>query len=349
MIKLVLTLFLILAVIAPVRGTDAAPAASAPQAAGAQFGCGYASQVDALLEQTTQEEWSGWVKRLSGAEDALVGGKYTRITTRSSAALFDGTSRGYDYVREQVETWYPGQVEEDPYTGIAGKTWKNLILDIPGSVYPDEIVILSAHLDSVSTGADDNASGSAVLLEAARILQGQSLPRSLRLIWFTGEEQGLYGSLAYTRDHALTGVVGVINADMMGFDSNNDRCFELHVGTMPASEKVGRCFVNAIQTYGLDLRYDYLIGSATTRSDHASFWRAGVGAVEVLENVFNDQQPNGCAGADPSPYYHTPNDTFANMSPAYGFAVSRAALAAAFSLASPVPLQMLYFPFMLRY
>ncbi len=81
----------------------------------------------------------------------------------------------------------------------------NLIGEIPGTDLADEIVMLGAHFDSwhSGTGATDNAAGSAVMMEALRILQATGLPlrRTVRLALWSGEEQGLLGSRAYVADH----------------------------------------------------------------------------------------------------------------------------------------------------
>lgn len=79
----------------------------------------------------------------------------------------------------------------------------NTIAEIPGTVWPDEVVIVSAHIDSwdgpQSLGTTDNGTGSAVVLEAARLLAqaGARPKRTIRFILWTGEEQGLLGSSAY--------------------------------------------------------------------------------------------------------------------------------------------------------
>ncbi|MEM0982495.1 MAG: M20/M25/M40 family metallo-hydrolase [Planctomycetota bacterium] len=79
----------------------------------------------------------------------------------------------------------------------------NTIAEIPGTEKPDEVVIMSAHLDSWngpgSTGTVDNATGSSVTMEAARILAtvGVKPKRTIRFVLWTGEEQGLLGSRAY--------------------------------------------------------------------------------------------------------------------------------------------------------
>jgi Zn-dependent M28 family amino/carboxypeptidase len=81
----------------------------------------------------------------------------------------------------------------------------NVIAEIPGTDLKDELVMLGAHFDSwhSGTGATDNAAGSAVCLEAVRILQTLGLKprRTIRIGLWSGEEQGLLGSRAYVAEH----------------------------------------------------------------------------------------------------------------------------------------------------
>jgi carboxypeptidase Q len=81
----------------------------------------------------------------------------------------------------------------------------NLIAEIPGADKADEVVMLGAHFDSWNsgTGATDNAAGSAVMMEAMRILKASDLRtrRTIRLALWTGEEEGLLGSRAYVKEH----------------------------------------------------------------------------------------------------------------------------------------------------
>jgi len=133
-------------------------------------------------------------------------------------------------------------------------------------------------------------------MEAARVMADQAYQRTIRMIWFSGEEQGLIGSQAYLADHPFQNIVGVINLDMYGYDSNLDRCFEMHIGTLPAANRVGQCMVNVISTYGLDLHYDYLTydSDLSCCSDHCLFVRKGIGAIEILENYAAHSPSKGC-------------------------------------------------------
>ncbi len=340
--------FLLSVVFALIILAPSPAARAASQVSSIAPSCGYRLQTAQLLTQTSEASWVDWIKSLSGAQPVTFNQQTTTITTRYSPVLFDGSSpSAYDYVLETIRTWYPdSQIEEDPFF-YGTSTWKNLILTIPGEPADSESVILSAHLDSTSPastretlapGADDNASGSAALLEAARLFRDLPFQHTIRLIWFTGEEQGLVGSRAYASDHDLTGVIGVINLDMFSYDSDGDRCFEMHVGTLPASDQVGQCVNQSISAYHLNLKDDYINTSQAARfSDHASFWDKGIGAVEIGENFYTNGLPNGCDSSDETPFYHSIHDTVENMTTSFGFSITQAALAAASSLAGFLP------------
>src|SRR5256714_12165261 len=95
----------------------------------------------------------------------------------------------------------------------------NVVAEIRGSEKPDEWVIVGAHLDSwdFATGAQDNGSGAAQVLEAARAIAALGVPpkRSIRFALWGGEEEGLVGSLAYVQQHAaeLDKCIANLNTD----------------------------------------------------------------------------------------------------------------------------------------
>jgi hypothetical protein len=111
---------------------------------------------------------------------------------RIARILADGTPVQLE--AEIVNRWYP-----------EGKISYNAIAEIPGSDKRDEIVMAGGHLDSwhSATGATDNAAGCAIMMEAARILKALNVQprRTIRIALWSGEEQGLLGSLAYVKAH----------------------------------------------------------------------------------------------------------------------------------------------------
>lgn len=114
----------------------------------------------------------------------------------------------YNRMVRILEKGVPVKVELNIQTQFhdeAGKNGFNLIAEIPGTDLKDEIVMIGAHFDShhAGTGATDNATGSAAMMEALRILKaiGAKPRRTIRIALWGGEEQGLLGSRAYAREH----------------------------------------------------------------------------------------------------------------------------------------------------
>jgi carboxypeptidase Q len=91
------------------------------------------------------------------------------------------------------------------HTYPEGKTSYNAIAEIKGSDKADEVVMLGGHLDSwhSATGATDNGIGSSIMVEAIRVIQSMGLKprRTIRVALWSGEEEGLLGSLAYVKEH----------------------------------------------------------------------------------------------------------------------------------------------------
>src|SRR5579872_4080613 len=98
-------------------------------------------------------------------------------------------------------------------------TVNDVVAEIPGTTSPQDWVLMGAHLDSwdFATGAQDNGSGSAQILEAARAIAslGQAPKRSIRFALWGGEEEGLIGSQAYAHNHAneMDHCIAVLNTD----------------------------------------------------------------------------------------------------------------------------------------
>lgn len=105
----------------------------------------------------------------------------------------------------------------------------NLITEIKGTEYPEEVIVFMAHYDSVvfSTGVYDNGAGSVIIMELLRHYLENPPKRTLRFIWFGSEERGLLGSKAYVRDHEeeLKNIKFGINVDMGGPVLGEDKAF----------------------------------------------------------------------------------------------------------------------------
>jgi leucyl aminopeptidase len=298
------------------------------------------------------------LEELTGERSVLLYGDLYSITNRYSSHLFDGSDNAmaFQYIKSKLDDMgYPPNTEynhygyyEHNYTYNTNH-WKNLILTIPGvdQVDPQKL-IFAAHLDDLpdlsAPGAEDNGVGAAALLEIAHILRNYQFNATIRLIWFTGEEQGLRGSHAYVLDNTsfFGDLIGVINLDMFGYDEDDDGCFEIHAGSLAASQKLGDCLITVIDAYDFPLSYDYIkevVPSAT--SDHRSFWEDDVAAIEILENHYpsfpSDPYQQCGTVIDTNPYNHTANDTIANsLNIGHAFDIIKASLAAGATLAEPL-------------
>ena len=321
------------------------------------YTCDADPNVKALLDEMNQSRWIQWIGALSGKWPVSTKSGEGRILTRSSFVMFepDEGPNAFQYVQEELEDMGFAAGEEIsihtyafPYGDrYPERNWKNLILTLPGSdpELSKERVLLVAHLDSTSDqertlapGADDNASGAAGLLEAASVLRLFKFKRTLHLVWFSGEEQSRSGSKHFVEDYQewLPDIEGVINLDMFAFDWDDDRCFEVHAGTLPGSVQMGHCLMQVIEIYDLDLTFDFIDDeSAYTFSDHTPFWLEGVPAVMVFENGYY-QAGETCGKADRNYAYHTTADTLVYINPTTGFSILQASLAAAAHMAEPL-------------
>jgi len=93
----------------------------------------------------------------------------------------------------------------------------NIVAEIPGGSKKDEVVAIGAHFDSWhgGTGATDNGAGSAVMMEVMRVLSTLhvKMDRTVRIVLWSGEEQGLLGSKAYVKEHFGDPVKGVVTGE----------------------------------------------------------------------------------------------------------------------------------------
>lgn len=97
---------------------------------------------------------------------------------------------------------------------------QNVCVTIPGTLFPDRVIVIGAHYDSVpfGCGASDNAGGSATIMELFRHFAKNPPQKTLRFVWFGAEEVGLFGSKAYVKAHAeeLDAVDVMLNCDVCG-------------------------------------------------------------------------------------------------------------------------------------
>jgi hypothetical protein len=175
---------------------------------------------------------------------------------------------------------------------------------------PDEYVVIGGHYDSVTTdnftdpnapapGADDNGTGIAGVLEAARLLAGLDLERSVIFACWSGEELGLRGSRAWVNDAVAAGldIVIYLNMDCLGYPDEPDPAAIVYSDSSSLAVAALMCDLITENTdYGCATRVQP-IGA----SDQNSFWEAGYNVLDTS------------AGAGWSPYHHTPNDVIENV------------------------------------
>jgi len=199
------------------------------------------------------------------------------------------------------------------------------VLTIQGSVFPDEIVVLGAHLDStasgsIAPGADDDASGIATLSEVIRVIveTGFRPQRTIKFMGYAGEEGGLRGSgqIADSYELAGTDVIGAYQLDMTNYHGSVEVIWILTDYTNAAQNSF---VANLIDTYLTDLtRSTTACGYAC--SDHASWHLAGYVVSMTAETRFGQHNP----------FIHTSNDTISVSNNKAVHAVKFARLAACF-------------------
>ncbi|MGB8579804.1 MAG: M20/M25/M40 family metallo-hydrolase [Candidatus Sulfotelmatobacter sp.] len=172
----------------------------------------------------------------------------------------------------------------------------NVVAEIKGSEKPDEFVILGAHLDSweLGTGALDNGCNAAMVVDALRAIQASGVKprRSIRFLLFSGEEEGLLGSRAYSTAHRpeLDKAAGVII-----YDSGTGKTTGFSTGGHKDVLETAKTIIAPLRQFGLtELKTDMEWGT-----DHFDF---------MLEGV-----PTFVADQDEANYlenYHAVSDTY---------------------------------------
>jgi hypothetical protein len=196
-------------------------------------------------------------------------------------------------------SWARDQLEALNYTTrlqhitVNGSPSQNVIADKLGNAAGARaVVLLTAHLDSINIqggplapapGADDNASGSAGLLEIARVLATHDSEHDLRFILFGGEEEGLFGSQQYVASLPASErdrVRAVVNMDMIG--TMNTSTPSVMLEGAPVSQHVINGLAEAAATY-THLAVETSLHPFA--SDHVPFIDAGLPAVLTIEGV----------------------------------------------------------------
>jgi len=282
----------------------------------------------------------------AGARSAKIAAAVARVSpiriakeVRALAALSrDATEPGFqsatDLVRARLEQTGL-TVRLDPFD-LGGKGQvSNVVAVAPGVGGSRPVLIVSAHYDSIcrpgpgpAPGAEDNASGTAALLEIARVLAGEKLATEVWLVAFAGEEHGLWGSRHLA---ALPGLASaaqsVINMDMVGYRPG-DRPTEALLDGYPTGRSLEGRLAWAAQIYAALPCSAGLFSEG--HSDHRPFADLGIPSITVASAWWRRY-----------PHYHTSQDLPDQVDATMVAAVARAVaahvlLAAGFADGPPV-------------
>ena len=257
-----------------------------------------------IVKGVSKDEFLDLAGGLSGTKPITIGGQPVTLATRYTPSPQGTLSEQYvfEYFKSLGLT-----AQYDPWTGqtrCPGRSGRNVVAEIAGKTNPKRIYLITSHLDSTSPtptsapGADDNASGTAAVMIAARIMRAYTFDYTLRFVTFTGEESGLCGSDAYAREARARNddIRGVLNLDMIAWDGDDVKDVEIHAGTRPDSQELASLLVANMARYSPSLIPHVYKEDATNLSDHASFWASQYPALAATEYIFH---------GDMNPYIHS--------------------------------------------
>jgi len=193
--------------------------------------------------------------------------------------------------------------------------YSNVVAELPGIDTPEYIFIVCGHFDTTSNGerpgGDDNASGTAGVLEAARVLSQYSFNSTLRFIGFNAEEDWMKGSQDYVDSlPAGENILGVINLDMIlrpAWDSNPAAMIDLELETadLPICYDWVDIFINTAAQYCPSLVIDPAAPHTNywNAGDQGPFLSAGYAALLAIENTAPEVWSRGS-----NAYYHSSED-----------------------------------------
>ena len=181
-------------------------------------------------------------------------------------------------------------------------TGANVTARIAATTQTTKRIILGAHFDTVpnSSGANDNASGTAVVIAVARYLKDMPCRQyNVDIVLFDEEEVGLVGARAYAQTLSSADVIAVHTVDQVAWDSDNDHRFELEMPTVTLEMQ----YKAAASALGVPTTT-----TTTEGTDHEAFRDRGFAAVGLTEEY---------VGGDTSPYRHLTTDTYSTVDATY--------------------------------
>ena len=286
--------------------------------------------VQSILDDVRIDSMMKWVGEVSGEVPVIINGVEQTITSRHKNNAGNALSQAY-LMQKLVQFGYT------PVEQSFSTTGKNILVTKPGNGSTDEVVIICAHYDAMPGGildapaADDDGSGVAAVLEAARIMADVEFVHPIVFALWDEEEQGKIGSLFYAGAMAANDALirGVVNMDAIAYDGNGDTQARIHTRPVANSNEIADSVFAMREHYGIDLDL-LLTNPGATYSDHASFWTEGYGAVLVIEEF----------SLDGNPHYHTPTDRVEYFDVPYYEKLAKLSIATVATLAEPVDAEM---------
>ncbi len=279
------------------------------------------SNIAQLISAVNSDSLMTSIRQLSGDTPVYLGDQ--ELTIKSRNMHYPGNDLAADYLASKLAGWGL-EVENQRFS----ETGRNVLGHQTGRLYPEQWYILCAHYDSmpdsaIAPGADDNASGVAAVLEAARILSETSLNFSVVYAFWDEEEYGYEGSEAYAgrADSRNESILGVVNLDMIAWDNNDDLRMLFDIG-----EDIDR---NDLYDSAFEVNSRYHIGMNTTtttvsiQSDQRSFRNEGFQSLGIHEYFWDDMND----------FYHTTEDRASHINKDYFLRCSQLAIGTLASLA----------------
>lgn len=275
-----------------------------------------------LVSEVSLDSLIKTVREFSGEDSAVVNDSTVRIVHRVSKR---GNNLAADYLVGRLKA-YGLKVETIDYRNGG----RNVVGTLVGKTNPDSVFFISAHYDAVADYcADDNASGSATVLEAARIMSQYCFHNTIKFAFWDEEELGLIGSRYYADSANARGdfIAGVLNMDMMGYDGDSNKVFDIHTNSNPENQRLKDTVLFVLDTLNIDL-VPNVINPGTTRSDHAAFWKHRYPAVFCGESFI---------GGDPNPAYHSAKDRINLFDLPYYHKLAQLAIGVVVELTNVIP------------
>jgi hypothetical protein len=268
------------------------------------------------LQQISTDSLMQHLQELVGKKIVYVNDSHQYISSRYAFHKDNGLAASY---LAQKCASYGFSIRKMNYSG----TGMNILAEKTGTQFPNKSIMLCAHYDCVGgtftkfQGADDNASGCAAIIEAARVLKNINFPYTIQLAFWDEEEIGLLGSKA----HPLAGgglpeIITAINLDMIAWDDNKDNLAMLHASSaLPISIDFANRLQYLIGKYKLPLISTMKI-PGEPNTDHQALWDKGIPAIGLTEDYDNDFSPN----------WHRYSDSIDNIHIPYFVAMSKLAV-----------------------